>query len=93
MVTAKTESKDSVMGRHKAWHAQNPLRKWRNAQSTKVSVRVMASMLGVNPGSINNWEVGASQPQGEAFTKMFQVTDGAVTRKAWDDWTQNQPKA
>lgn len=74
--------------RFKVWMDQNPLRKFRIEE--QVTYMELASILGVNTFTIQNWERGGSMPTPENMSKIAKVVGGTAI-KDWARWLANKP--
>lgn len=75
----------------KEWISLNPLRHWRHRH--RLSRRVVAHLLGVHPGTVQNWEDGMGQPQEHHFARLNQVSLTIENWAArWEAWRKQQPQ-
>ena len=75
----------------KVWISMNPLRLWRHEH--QITRRVAAHLLGVHPGTVQNWEDGMGQPQEHHFARLNQVSLTIENWPArWEAWRQQQPQ-
>ena len=74
------------------WHAQCPLKMWREAQPPEVRRQVaVAYLLGVPASTISALELGDEIPDVHLMFRLELLTDGQVTAHLWIEWLQTRP--
>ena len=71
------------------WFNQNPLRQWR--KRWKLPRKVLAHIMKVSNGTIQNWEYGLGQPQAEHFARLNGGTP-ADWPSRWESWIRKKPE-
>jgi len=80
----------SVAGDLATWQAENPLRRWREAQPPEGWTRsLMARQLDVSHTAVATWENGTRLPMVDAFAKIEKLTGISATK--WMEWHDRKP--
>jgi len=72
------------------WQAENPLRRWREAQPPEGWTRsLLARQLDVSHTAVATWENGTRLPVVDAFAKIEKLTGISATQ--WMEWHTRKP--
>ena len=84
-----------IKTRTQEWIEENPLRVWRksqkNAEGKSLSMRELASIIGVNLMSVQGWEVGNSFPSPGNMASIVQLTKDPGIVQRWYEWNAKGP--
>jgi DNA-binding transcriptional regulator YiaG len=74
--------------KHKEWKESNPIRIYR--KENKLSLSVVASLLGVGVYTVQRWEDGAVSPNDDNMEKVVRLIGGDAARQ-WEEWLDSRP--
>lgn len=73
------------------WEKENPLRKWREAQSSPVTTEGAAQTLEILVDSVRRFEQGQAQPSPEELAKIGSLIGDLEIEEHWKEWHLRDP--